>query len=259
MRRIAQGCCAAVAVVVVTMLSSGSASAQACLVEWNGDDAVVRFDGLAPGDARSWSATLVNISGDAVDLTADVVGEGALASALTVAIDRCDEAWQAVGHSRTCPGIASSLVPTTSLDAGGTVDGLDLGTLTDAERLHLRFAATMRPDAGDAYQGAEGSITALVTAVGSSSACTVPPPPDPPVDGAPGPQGPHGPPGPQGPHGPQGPPGSPGAPGGGDGSSGTPRQAPDRPLAFTGSDVAGLASVGLLSTVVGLVVVRRRR
>jgi hypothetical protein len=254
------------AALAVFLAGTGQAAAQACLVELTGTTGTVRFDGLAPGDRRAWWTSVRNVVEEPVDVELRLRGNGALAGALEVAVDRCDTPWSgAPGGTVSCAGTHTRLL-TADVDPSDGTTVLDLGVLSGDEVVHLRSTATMRTIADDRFQGAAGEVVGTYAAEGASSACTVPPeePPDPvrPDDpAAPDPPGspdptageaPNAPPGDRGgapdpdPAGPPAPGDRPSAPG------------PNRRLPVTGAAVGALALGAAGSVGAGLVLTRVR-
>lgn len=242
---------AIVAALATWLLGSGTAAAQACLIELDGSPASVAFHDLAPGETREWAATVRNVVDEPVEVVLDLGGTGGLAPALEVAVDACDEPWDGpVAGPATCPGTRAPVSAPVRADAGASVD---LGELVPGAAWHGLVRATFDPAAGNEHQGATGTVRAVFTAASDSITCSVPTPEDPPPTNPDGPdRAPEAPGGPAGPSAPR------------DGGSGPPRRGEpdpgprrDGPMPRTGGEVATLLALGMGVTGLGLVLRRR--
>lgn len=237
--------------VALVVLGAGPAAAQGCLLDLSGSDGEFEFTGLAPGDGRSWDATVRNVAPGRIELVLELDGAGPMTPAMSVAVDACSVPWVGpVGGAYTCPGTETLVLADTPVAAASSAIGLP--DLEEGESWYGRFVGTFAASAGDEHQGATGSVLATFTAAGEQGdVCSTPttttttttpgsgPPTTDPVDPGAGPGGPGGP--GAGPPGPQ------------DGG----RPGESWPMPVTGGGVLSLVVVGLGLIAVGLPMRRR--
>jgi hypothetical protein len=158
---------AALAAAALTLiLASSPVLAAECLLRITAGDDVVRFDDMAPGQSRHWTLSVRNVGDRPVTAVLALDASGALASALAFRVRSCEAPWTDGGF--LCTGQSRDLGQVLTGPSGQKVA---IGLIPAGSEWHGRFTATMHPDAGDEFQGAEATASAVVTAQSSVESC----------------------------------------------------------------------------------------